>query len=149
MAVMGVTKFERFFRSAAGLDVDRNDLERYSEFVERKIGDLLHVAEATAKANGRDIIERSDLPLTKGIQKSIHEYEGLDEEIELRPLLEHLAERRPAGLFLTDEAEARLPGVVGGVSVALARTFTIVEPGSRNPGTDDWERAFGLFDLLV
>ncbi len=28
MPVMGVTKFERFFREAAGLDVDKDDLKR-------------------------------------------------------------------------------------------------------------------------
>jgi uncharacterized protein (UPF0303 family) len=30
---MGVTKFERFFRSTAGADVDNQDLKRYSELV--------------------------------------------------------------------------------------------------------------------
>ena len=39
--VMNIKKFERFFRVAAGLDVDKNDLERYSDFVNQKIYDLL------------------------------------------------------------------------------------------------------------
>ncbi|MFC9631532.1 DUF1931 family protein [Streptomyces mirabilis] len=34
MTVMGVSKFERFFRAAAGLDVDKNDLKRYRDFVD-------------------------------------------------------------------------------------------------------------------
>ena len=34
--VMGVAKFERFFRTAAGLDVDKQDLKRYSDFINRK-----------------------------------------------------------------------------------------------------------------
>ena len=33
MPVAGVTKFERCFRAAAGRDVDKDDLKRYSEFV--------------------------------------------------------------------------------------------------------------------
>jgi hypothetical protein len=33
--VMGVAKFERFFRTAAGLDVDKQDLKRYSDFINR------------------------------------------------------------------------------------------------------------------
>ena len=32
MTMMGVTKFERFFRAAAGLNVDKQDLKRYSDF---------------------------------------------------------------------------------------------------------------------
>ncbi|MGZ3297268.1 MAG: DUF1931 family protein, partial [Xanthobacteraceae bacterium] len=38
---MGVARFERFFRAAAGLDVDKEDLKRYADFVNRKIYDLL------------------------------------------------------------------------------------------------------------
>ncbi len=41
MTVMGVSKFERFFRAAASLDVDRNDLKRYGDFVDAKLYDLL------------------------------------------------------------------------------------------------------------
>src|ERR1700730_7693273 len=37
MALMGIAKFERFFRLAAGLDVDKSDLKRYSDFVNQKI----------------------------------------------------------------------------------------------------------------
>jgi hypothetical protein len=39
MAVIGVTKFERFFRVAAGLDVDKADLKRLDEFVNKKLYD--------------------------------------------------------------------------------------------------------------
>jgi hypothetical protein len=44
MAVMGATKFERFFRAAAGLNVDKQDVKRYGDFVNHKIDDLLFVA---------------------------------------------------------------------------------------------------------
>jgi Domain of unknown function (DUF1931) len=57
--VMGVAKFERLFRRAAGLDVDKQDLRRYSDFINRKVYDLLLRGEAAAKANGRDIIQPS------------------------------------------------------------------------------------------
>jgi hypothetical protein len=56
MAVMGVTKFERFFRVAASLDIDKRDLKRYTDFVNHKTYSLLLRAEATAKANGRDVV---------------------------------------------------------------------------------------------
>lgn len=91
MTVMSIARFERFFRAAAGLDVDKNDLKRYSEFVDAKLYDLLIVAQATAKANGRDIIQTSDLPITKGLQESIHHFRRIDQEVELKPILEQLA----------------------------------------------------------
>ncbi|MDX2577049.1 DUF1931 family protein [Streptomyces scabiei] len=61
---MSIARFEKFFRAAAGLDVDKNDLKRYSDFVDAKLYDLLTVAQATAKANGRDVIRTCDLPIT-------------------------------------------------------------------------------------
>ena len=91
MTVMSIARFERFFRAAAGLDVDKNDLKRYSDFVDTKLYDLLTVAQATAKANGRDIIRTCDLPITKGLQESIHRFRAIDEEVELKPILEQLA----------------------------------------------------------
>jgi Domain of unknown function (DUF1931) len=91
MAVMGVARFEQLFREAAGLDVDKNDLKRYNDFVDQKINDLLIMARAKAKANGRDVIVWKDIPLTQGLQKSMHEFVKLDQDIELQPILEQLA----------------------------------------------------------
>src|SRR3981081_4897654 len=75
--LMSVAKFERFFRIAAGLDVDKQDLKRYSDFINHKIYDLLVQAEAAARANGRVIIEPFDLPITKGMQQSINYFEHM------------------------------------------------------------------------
>jgi hypothetical protein len=36
-----VAKFERFFRISAGLDIDKQDLKRYADFIDQKIYDLL------------------------------------------------------------------------------------------------------------
>ena len=74
MPLMGIAKFERFFRLAAGLDVDKSDLKRYSDFVNGKIHDLLLRGQAAAKANGRVIIEPFDPPITKGLQENIHDF---------------------------------------------------------------------------
>src|SRR4051794_10967828 len=149
MPVMGVSRFERFFRAAAGLDVDEKDLKRYSDFVNRKVYDLLVRGQAAAKANLRDVIEPFDLPITSGLQESIHAFRDLDEEIELKPILESLTAQPPLDVTYTDETEAELPAVVGGLSLALARTFTIIDPTLRNPATEHWERAFRIFDLLL
>jgi hypothetical protein len=149
MPIMGVARFERFFRAAAGLDVDKQDLRRYSDFVEQKIYDLLIVGQATAHANGRDVIEPFDLPITKGLQESIHVFRGINEDIELQPILDQLALRPPLDLSYSDETELRLPMIAGGLSVALARTFKIIDPGLRNPRTEQWEGVYRIFTLLL
>lgn len=149
MVVTAVSKFERFFRLAAGLDVDKRDIDRHSDFVFDKIYDLLLLAQATAKANGRDVIEPWDLPITKGLQESIHQFEKLDEEVELEPILDFLAGRPQMDLARSEETDAHIGQVAGGLSVALARTFTILDPGLKNPQTTHWERAFQIFDLLL
>jgi hypothetical protein len=149
MRLGGVANFERFFRATASLDVDKDDLKRYREFVTEKLDDLLIRGQATAKANDRDIVQSFDLPITKGLQESIHEYRRVDPETELRPFLEPLAEHRPQDVVVSDETEARLPEVVGGLSVALARAFKVIEPDLKNPQTQQWERAFRIFDLLL
>jgi hypothetical protein len=149
MPVMSVAKFERFFRIAAGLDVDKKDLKRYSEFVNQKTHDLLIRGKATAKANGRDVIEPFDLPITKGLQERIYDFRNIDEEIELKPILDYITVRPPLELTYSVETEAELPGIVVGLSVALARTFKVIDPDLKNPQTMHWERASNIFDLLL
>ena len=149
MPVMGVHKFEHFFRLAAGLDVDKNDLKRYGEFIGEKLYDLLVVAQANAKANNRDILQPRDLPVAKGLQERIHEYEKLDEVIDLQPILMQLTTWPPLDVTVSEETESRLPAVVGGLSVALARTFRILDPDLKNPQTTHWDRSSALMSLLL
>ena len=149
MEVMAIAKFERFFRLAASLDVDKSDLKRYSDFVNDKIYDLLLRAQAAAKANGRDVIEPYDLPITKGLQERIHEFRRIDEQIELQPILDQLAARPPLDLAYSEETEARFPEIAGGISVALAHSFKVIDPDLKNPQTKHWECALRIFDLLL
>jgi hypothetical protein len=154
MTPMGVSEFERFFREAASLNIDKDDLRRYNDFVNRKIYDLLVIGQAKAKANGRDVIEDWDLPVTKGLQETIHDFRKMDEAAQLQPILEQLValpELPPPGLNMTygEELERRLPGIAGGLSLALARAFKILDPNVENPQTEQWERAFRIFDLLL
>lgn len=149
MPVMGFTRFEQFFRAAGGVNVDRDDVRRYFDFVNDAIYDLLVIGQATAKANVRDVIEPWDLPITKGLQESIHAFERIEEEIELRPILESLAARPPLDTTLDEETENRLPGIFGGISVALARTLKQIDPEIKAVHSEEWERAFSLFRLLI
>src|SRR6202041_3480421 len=127
MPVMGFTKFERFFRAAGGVDVDRDDIKRYLDFVNDALYDLLLIGQATAKAHVRDVRLPWDLPVTKGLQESTHAFRRLEEEIELGPILESLAARPPLDYALSDATQARLPGLFGGISVALAGIFKLVD----------------------
>lgn len=149
MPVIAVSRFEHFFRAAAGLDVDKADLKRYNDFVNRKLYDMLIVAEAAAKSNRRDIIRPWDLPITKGLQENMHDFRDLDEELDLKSILAELAALPPLDLSLSEEAEARLPAVAGGLSVALARAFRAIEPDRKNPASKEWTRLIRLFDLLL
>lgn len=149
MPLMAHSRFERFFRAAAGLDVDKNDLKRFNDFVNQKLYDMLVVAEAAAKENRRDIIQPWDLPITKGLQENMHDFRDLDEELELSPILEQLTALPPLDLSLSVDAEARLPAVAGGLSMALARALKIVEPDLKNPSSEHWQRMTRLFGLLL
>jgi hypothetical protein len=147
--VMGVARFERFFRAAAGLDADKQDLKRYSDSVNHKVYDVLICGEAPAKGNGRSRIESIDLPITKGLKESIRRFKELDDTIELKPILEYLIMQPPLDLDYSEAIDAYLPDIVSGLSVALARAFKIINPDLKNPATKHWQRSFELFDLLL
>jgi hypothetical protein len=147
--VMGVARFERLFRRTAGLDVDKQDLKRYSEFINHKLYDLLVCGAARARANGRGRIEAFDVPITKGLQESIDAFVQLDETIELQPILDRLTARPPLELDYGSETEAQLPRIAGGLTVALARTFKIIDPDLKNPQAEHWQRCLQIFDLLL
>src|ERR1700683_4225064 len=106
MPVMGFTKFERFFRSAGGVSVDRDDVKRYLDFVNDAIYDLLLIGQATAKANLRDIIQPWDLPVTKGLQESKQASRRVEGEVDRGPSLEPLGARPPLDYALSDATQA-------------------------------------------
>jgi hypothetical protein len=145
----GIPRFQRLFREVAGIDVDKEDLRRHEEFVNRKIYDLLLRAVAIAKANGRDVILPCDVPITKGLQERMHEFRALNQDTDIRPILDEMAKRPPLELEYSDQLEAALPDIAGALSVALARSFSLIDPDLKNPQAVHWERAFNLFDLLL
>ena len=149
MDVLAVPRFERFFRITAELDVDKSDLKRLSGFVFDEVSNLLIRAQATAKANVRDVIEPWDLPITKGLQERIHEFEKIDEELGLEPFIAELAARPQLDVTIGDDALNALPGVAGGLCVALARCMKIVDTTLVNPSSKHWQRAFQIFELLM
>ena len=150
MTVIYITRLEHFFRLAAELEVGKDDLKRHADFVHRKTHDLLLRAEATARANGRDVIEAIDLPITKGLQECIYACRKIDaQELPLEPVLEALAQLPQLDLGYGETLLPALPGVVGGLTYALARSFKIIDPKLKHPHGEHWRAAFQLFDLLV
>jgi hypothetical protein len=147
--VLGFVKFERLFRAAGGVDVDRDDIKRYLDFVNDALYDLLIIGRNRARASARDVIHPQDLPVTRGLQDSMHVFEKLDEEIELGPVLDELAARPPLDVTLSDQTMERLPLLFGGISVALARTFRLLDAERKAVHTREWERAFAIFRLLI
>jgi Domain of unknown function (DUF1931) len=67
----------------------------------------------------------------------------------MAPILDHLTARPALDLVNSEETEGQLPVIVGGLSVALARAFKIIDPDLKNPQTKHWQRSFQLFDLLL
>ena len=147
--VHGTHQIERFFRVAASLDVDKEDIKRYYDFIDQKVSDLLLVAQHTAKANDRVRVEPRDLPITKGLQENIHAFRALDIDIGLESVLNESVPEPQIDLPYSEETEARLPDIAGGLSLAIARTFKIIDPESKHPAPEQWERAFRIFDQLL
>jgi hypothetical protein len=145
----GIPRFQRLFREAAGLDFDKADLKRYEDFIDHRICLLLLRAEANAKAGGDVLIEPWNLPITAGLQECIEQFRKMDETIELEPILDRLANRPPLQFSYTDETEAMLPDLAGGLGVAVARALKIIEPDLKNPQTRQWELATRIFELLL
>ena len=67
----------------------------------------------------------------------------------LRLCLKSLAARPPLDAALSEDTRARLPVLFGRISVALARTFKFIDAELKAVHTEDWERTFSLFRLLI
>ena len=149
MPLFGDIRFDRFVRTVAGLDVDRQDITPFRDFVHHQLYDVLLIAQVTAESNGRGVVQTHDLPITKGLRENIHAFRKTGEDVELGPVLTELAGYPPLARGLSTQTETRLPVLVGGLSLALARTLVTIDPQVRSPQSKDWERAFAVFDLLV
>jgi hypothetical protein len=85
--------------------VDKDDIKRYNVFIDQKIDDLLLAAQHIAKAHDRVMVEPRDLPITKGLQQCVHDFEALDLDIGLRRILEHAVPEPQIDLLYSEETE--------------------------------------------
>ncbi len=147
--VMGIKQFQRLFRETANLAIDKSDVKRLSDFIGNRLRDLLILGQVSASVNGRDIIDYQDIPITAGLQQSIRDFRELDEELSLAPILEQQATLPPLKLGLSDMVEKKIPELVGGITVSLAKVFRTVYPDLKNPGSEEWERVEEIYKILL
>lgn len=100
-------------------------------------------------ASARDVVEPHDLPIGAGLQQCMYIFRDLDEVVELEPLLKQLTAQPAVDLTASEQTRERLPMIAGGLTVALARAFRVLDPERHNPGSADWDKATELFDLLI
>jgi hypothetical protein len=131
------------------VDIDKQDVKRHREFVDAMIDDIAITGRNTATWNQRDVIAPSDLPITKGLQERMREFDKLEEAEEIRALLRQNLRRPPGDVTFAADTEELLPELFGGLSLALARTFRLLEPRMVNPSSEQWQRAFDLFRLML
>lgn len=149
MTVMDVSTFQRLFRDAAGLEVDGSDLPRCNAVVTRTLYRMLLAAQATAATYHRYIIEPGDLPITQGLQENIDRFTMLAQRLDLERILAQLATYRPLDRIPATETTSRFPDIVGGLTMALARTLTLIDPQMTHPREAHWATLRSLVDLYL
>ncbi len=147
--IFGAKRLQELVRRVSGLNYDRSDLKRLSDFVDDKLYDLVLIGVRHAGYNNRDLIIEPDLPLTKGLRESMQDFELYDEELDIGPVLEELAaypqlEREPS-----QEVIDLLPELLGTLIMVTAQVMTVVAPGVSNPDTETWDRVTEVMDQLI
>ncbi len=145
----GIPELERFLRSAAGVEADTGDVYRLHTFVDEKVDAMGFAARDVARANGRDVIVPCDLPIAPGVRERMHEFAALDAADEMRATLRGAPRRPPGDVTYDEETQAVLVEVFGGIALALARSFRLLDPGLRHPEVTDWSRVFDLYRLVL
>ncbi len=149
MSLIGVSKFEAFFRKAGSLDIDKSDVRRIYDFTNEVIYRLLTVGMKNASLNDRDVLWYTDLPITEGLERQIQEFRELDEELDLDGILEAITKMPPLKLAIGEDIEQELPNIAGGLLMALIKTFKTMDPHLKNPQTTHWEKAKAIFETLL
>ncbi len=149
MSVIGVSKFESFFRKAGSLDIDKSDVKRIYDFTNEVIYRLLSKGMKNASLNSRDVLWYSDLPITEGLENQIKNFRDMNEEIDLEGILEAIVKFPPLKYEIGEDVENELPNVAGGILLALITTFKTLDPKVKNPQTEEWEKAKTIFETLL
>ncbi len=149
MAVIGVHKIEKLFKEVASLRLDKSKVKEISDIVDDKLYDLLVVAQENTKYNGRDVIWLSDVPLTKAFKESMKKFEELEEDLELKQILEHLATMPPLRYDLEVELEQKLPLIAGTLLYILALIAKEFSPKDKSLSSEDLKRVTDILNLMI
>ena len=114
---------------AALLDLDEPQLEQAASISRRKLVDLFDVAEETALANGREQIRRHDLPLTKGLRRTIQETAALSPSVEVDPAL-FFSEEARVNPAIDVMVRAELPRLTAAMLVLTSRIVATFAPAN-------------------
>jgi hypothetical protein len=125
----GVAWVREFLERGSGLVFDDEATVQVSALAERKLLDLFDVAEDAALANGRTIIMRHDLPITKGLRAQMGEAARLAQEIDRAALNVYLAEAGAPGQ-LDERVRDEVPLMMATLLVVAARVIAVLEPAS-------------------
>ena len=147
--IMGYTCMKEFLRRSTGVDIDKSDMDRLTDLIGKKLNDLLVIGVRNASYNNRDIVMEPDLPLTKGILEHIRVFRRYEEEIDLKPILHHIATYPPLERTLSLDVEAMLPDLVGTLAMLAGQAIKIIDPEVKNPGSDVWDQVLHLMELVL
>ena len=147
--IIGYERLKEFLRRSEGINIDKSDMKRLSDLIGKKLNDLLVIGVRNASYNDRDIVMEPDLPLTKGFLEHMQGFRRYDEQLELKPILEHVAIYPPLERALSLGVEAMLPEIVGTLAMLAGHTMKIIDPDVKNPDDAMWEKTLCLMDLLL
>ncbi|NPA87946.1 DUF1931 family protein [Caminibacter pacificus] len=146
--VVGFKKLEAVFRKAAGVDLDKSKADEIIDIVEKKFHDMLLVAVEKAGYNGRDVIMEPDMPVTKGFEESLRQFRELEEEVDIKDVLQFLEQIPPLKYPISAELEAKLPEYIGALMLIIARVLK--ELGAeRKPSKEAIEKTGRILDLTL
>jgi hypothetical protein len=149
MSIIGFTKLETLFRKAASLDIKKGHAKELTDIIEQKVVDMLIAAERNANINARDVILESDMPITKGLQETIIEFRKLEDEIDIKDILEYLSTIPPLKYPLSSDLEAKLPEITGAILVVLARVMKVINEEKRDVSSQLIQTAKEIMDLTL
>jgi hypothetical protein len=122
--VQGTHQIEHFFRAAAGLDVDKEDIKRYYDFVDQTVVDLLLVAlSALERASGKINVLLARNPATAliPVSQEVVVFDTAPEDLDAIVENAHAAD---AAMRLDDYPAARAL-LYGLMSELRVRTYTL------------------------
>jgi hypothetical protein len=123
----GTAWLQAFLTRGTGLVFDTAQVTQVTALAEQSLLGLFDVATQTALANGRSIIERQDLPLTRGLRARLGEAESLAGEVALQPLLTFLAEAGVPGP-LDERVRMEVPRLMAALLLLAGQVISLLEP---------------------